>query len=115
VDNPEIVVNLWYLFDELGIIYSLRARADIVSGADEEKLALLRKFSETDYLIAQPFPVPKRLHTTFVGKNSRSKLAVADHRTLMSLGGQRSCSRKFLSSLKSSFPPRRSSRLDRPP
>ncbi len=87
MDNPEIVVNLWYLFDDLGIIYSLRGRAYIVSGTDEEKLAFLRQFSETDYLIAQSFPVPERLRATFVGEDRRSKLAVANHRMVDELGG----------------------------
>ena len=87
MDNPEIVINLWYLFDEQGIIYSLRGRAYIVPGTDEEKLAFLRRLSKTDYLIAQPFPVPERLHATFVGEDSRPKLAVADHRIVDELGG----------------------------
>jgi hypothetical protein len=87
VASPEIIVNLWYVFDELGIIYSLRGRAYISSGTDEEKLAFLRKFAETDYLIAQPFAVPKRLHTTFAAEDSRRTLAVADHRIIDELGG----------------------------
>jgi hypothetical protein len=43
------------------------------SGDDEEKLALLRRFAETDYLIAQPFPVPERFHTTIVEGNNRKR------------------------------------------
>ena len=87
MDNPEIAINLWYLFDEHGIIYSLRGRAYVVAGTDEEKLSFLREFSRTDYLIAHPFPVPDRLHTTFVAEDNRLKLALADHRIIDDLGG----------------------------
>ncbi len=33
------------------------------TGSDEEKLTFLQRFAGVDYLIARPFPVPKRLHT----------------------------------------------------
>jgi len=61
--DSEIIVNLWYVYDDLGVIYSLRGRCYVGSGSDEEKLALLRRFAATDYLIAKPFSVPERLHT----------------------------------------------------
>jgi hypothetical protein len=72
---------------KVGMIYSLRGRCYIGLGTDEEKLAFLRKFAERDYLIAQPFPVAKRFHTTFVNGNSRSTLGVADHGWVDVLGG----------------------------
>lgn len=67
MDQPEIILNLWYLVDEMGIIYSLRARAYMGIGSDSEKLAFLKKLSEIDYLIARPFPIPKRFHISGVG------------------------------------------------
>lgn len=49
-DN-EIILNLRYVHDDNGFIYSLRARCYVGSGADDEKLALLRRFAQTDCLI----------------------------------------------------------------
>ena len=69
-DN-EIILNLWYVHDNNGFIYSLRARCYVGSGADDEKLTLLRRFAQTDYLIAQPFPIPERFHTTIVRETRR--------------------------------------------
>jgi hypothetical protein len=66
MDNPEIIVNLWFVHDDLGAIYSLRGRAFVGTGTDEEKLALLERLSWIDYLIAQPFPIPQQFHTHFV-------------------------------------------------
>ena len=58
MSEPEIILNLWYVCDDLGFIYSLRARAYIGMGSDEEKLAFLKKFSMIDYLIARIFTIP---------------------------------------------------------
>lgn len=63
LENPEIILNLWYVYDDLGYIYSLRGRTYIGYGTDQEKLDLLQHFAENDYLIAKPFPVPTRYHT----------------------------------------------------
>ena len=62
MDKPEIILNLWYVVDDLGVIYSLRARAYLGFGSDDEKLAFLKKFATIDYLIARPFPIPIRFH-----------------------------------------------------
>ena len=75
--DQEIILNLWYLYDELGTIYSLRARAYVGSGSDEEKLELLRTFAPDDYLIAQPFPIPERYHTTITEGGTEQRMAVA--------------------------------------
>ena len=56
--KPEIILNLWYVYDDLGFIYHLRARCYVRSGSDEEKLEFLRRCAETDYMIAQVFPIP---------------------------------------------------------
>ena len=60
--TTEITLNLWYVVDDMGFIYSLRARAYIGRGNDEEKLEQLRKLASTDYLIARIFPIPKKYH-----------------------------------------------------
>ncbi|MBK8943775.1 MAG: hypothetical protein IPM32_00755 [Ignavibacteriae bacterium] len=64
MDDPEIILNLWYVYDELGFIYSLRGRAYIGYGSDKEKLEFLNTFAKTDYLIAKSFPIPERYSTT---------------------------------------------------
>lgn len=58
--QPEIILNLWYVHDDMGFIYSLRARAYLGFGDDQENLTLLQKFAIHDYLIARPFPIPER-------------------------------------------------------
>jgi hypothetical protein len=85
-DN-EIILNLWYVHDDNGFIYSLRARCYVGSGADDEKLTLLRRFAQTDYLIAQPFPIPERFHTTIVEGNTQKKAPVIHLESLEPLGG----------------------------
>ena len=59
-DGPEIILNLWYVVDDLGVIYTLRVRAYIMDGTDETKLEYLRTMANFDYLIARIFSIPKR-------------------------------------------------------
>ena len=37
MENPEIIFNLWFVYDDLGAIYSLRGRAYV--GTGDEVLA----------------------------------------------------------------------------
>lgn len=60
--DREIVLNLWYVRDEEGLIYSLRIKAYVAEGSDEDKLAFLQGRAKLDYLVAEPFEVPKRYH-----------------------------------------------------
>jgi len=62
MEKPEIILNLWYVCDDMGVIYSLRGRAYLGWGTDEEKMSFLQKFAQTDYLIARGFPIPSRFH-----------------------------------------------------
>jgi hypothetical protein len=87
VENAELILNLWYVFDDTGLVYSLRARCYVGSGDDEAKLALLRRFAQIDYLIAQPFPVPERFHTTIVEGNTQKKVPVVHLTSLEPFGG----------------------------
>ena len=68
LNSPEIILNLWSVQDKQGIIYSLRARAYVALGSDEEKLIMLTTFAQTDYLIARSFPIPENFHTTINGE-----------------------------------------------
>jgi hypothetical protein len=86
-DDREIILNLWYVYDDLGMIYSLRGRCYVGSGSDEQKSSFLLRSAATDYLIAQPFPVPERLHTTFPSGDGTQKLPVGDLEAIELIGG----------------------------
>lgn len=73
--NPEIVINLWYVQDREGMIYSLRARAYVGIGSDDDKLELLRRFAPIDYLIARSFPIPEAFHVHFAESGIRMPVA----------------------------------------
>jgi hypothetical protein len=87
VENAELILNLWYVYDDTGHVYSLRARCYVGSGDDEEKLALLRRFAQIDYLIAQPFPVPERFHTTIIEGDTQKKVPVVHLTSVEPFGG----------------------------
>jgi hypothetical protein len=84
LDNIEIMLNLWYIYDDLGAIYSLRARTYIGYGSEKEKLDLLRQLAVNDYLIAQPFPIPEKYH---VFDSNENKLPVFLVQALPTIGG----------------------------
>lgn len=88
--NQEIILNLWYVFDDMGLIYSLRARTYVRAGSDEEKLRFLQEHATTDFLIARPFPVPARLSTEFLEGNGSKKLPVFPMKMLETEGGPHS-------------------------
>jgi hypothetical protein len=46
--STEVVLNLWYVRDDEGVIYSLRAKAYVVDGSEEEKLAFLQARAALD-------------------------------------------------------------------
>jgi transcription initiation factor IIF auxiliary subunit len=79
MSGQEIILNLWFVIDDEGLIYSLRARCYVHSGTDEEKLAFLQSVAETDYLIAQSFEIPERFHTTIYNEHGSDKLPVASY------------------------------------
>lgn len=78
MDDPEIILNLWYVYDDLGFIYSLRGRAYIGYGSDKEKLEFLNTFATTDYLIARSFPIPDRYSTTIHEGDKEKKYPVVN-------------------------------------
>lgn len=43
MDQPEIILNLWYVHHDMGYIYSLRVRCYIGVGNDQEKLRFLQQ------------------------------------------------------------------------
>jgi hypothetical protein len=84
-DGIEICLNLWYVCDEDGLVYSLRARAYVLTGPEHEKLAELQRNASRDYLIATPYPVPDRWHTEVDGE----RMAIVPLRALELYGGPR--------------------------
>ncbi|AVF39992.1 hypothetical protein AL486_09950 [Pandoraea apista] len=62
--NPEVVANLWVYADEDGYIFRLAGKAYVLDGNDEEKLAILRMLSATDFLSAAWVPVPANFSVT---------------------------------------------------
>jgi hypothetical protein len=82
---PEIIFNLWYVHDERGFIYSLRARAYISSGPESEKLTFLRTYADVDYLIAKPFPIPERFHYSVRIEDSTSQNLKVAHESVFAL------------------------------
>ena len=76
MNDFEIILNLWYVYGVDGLIYSLRARAYVHKGNEEQKLEFLQGFAEKDYLIAQPFPIPDCYHMEIITKVCKKKLPV---------------------------------------
>ena len=78
---------MWYVQDPEGVIYSLRARAYVGIGSDDDKIELLRRFAPIDYLIARPFPIPEAFHVHFAESGAKMPVAVAYHKALGLLNG----------------------------
>jgi hypothetical protein len=71
MDNIEVGVNFWYVRDEEGIIYSLRLKSYVLKGIEKEKISFLRDRALLDYLIAEPFSVPKSFHISIGNANKK--------------------------------------------
>jgi hypothetical protein len=81
--EPEIVLNLWFVQDSDGVIFSLRARAYVAFGSDDEKAEMLRRFAGIDYLIARPFPIPEAFHVLLAESHTRMPVAYRQALDLM--------------------------------
>jgi hypothetical protein len=103
MNNPEIIVNLWYVMDERGLIYSLRARCYVGEGTMADKLKLLRRFARTDYLIAQPSPIPERFHTTMSDDERQRKLPLVRRMQLRRLAAFTNFSKKHFANSTSRY------------
>ena len=57
--EPEICLNLWYIFDDSGVCYALRARSYALSGTDAQKLSVLHRLAIDDWRTAALFPIPE--------------------------------------------------------
>lgn len=64
LDNPEVVLNLWAYVDEGGYIQRVAGKAYVLVGTDQQKLAVLRQLSGSDFLSAPWHPVPRNFRIT---------------------------------------------------
>ena len=83
MENREIILNLWHVGDNDGLIYSLRAKPYVFAGTDEEKLSFLQERASLDFLVARPFEIPPDYHTTIEGQ----KMPVFPAKLLQNYGG----------------------------
>jgi len=60
LSTREVILNLWFVQDDEGFIYSLRVKPYVMEGEDSEKLNFLQQRAKLDYLIAESFPGPER-------------------------------------------------------
>jgi len=86
-NNHEIIANLWYILDEDGFIYSLRAKLYVLGGNDDEKLKFLKECATNDYLVAQPFPIPNSYSTKFATSQGEQKIPVLHIASINAVGG----------------------------
>lgn len=97
-EDGEIIWNLWYVTNRT-IISSLRAKAYVASGSDDEKLQFLRKRANHDFHDAQVHPIPDDLKADvrFVdGSTEVTAGKACAHATLEFMGGYRALFREIL-------------------
>jgi len=88
-DEGEVILNLWYVTNGF-IISSLRSKAYVASGTDEEKLTFLRKRANSDFTNAQLHAVPDSLkaEVKLVGESGSASVGrECTHQMLDMLGG----------------------------
>src|SRR5262245_28287964 len=85
MNEPEIILNLWWVHDDAEFIHSLRVRPYVGVGTDDEKLAFLHRFANVDYLVARPFAVPARFHVEFEDEGEFRRIPVASPEVLSTL------------------------------
>jgi len=96
--------NLWYVHGGDGVIYSLRVRAYLATGTEEENLAFLRKLAMTDYLIARPFTIPEAFRVTLKSATGSRRLAVADLNAVQLLGSPIALFEEAIKQMERDFP-----------
>jgi hypothetical protein len=63
--EKEIILNLWYITDESGLIYSLKAKPYVHYGSDELKTNFLKERANLDFEVAKDFYLPENVHVVF--------------------------------------------------
>lgn len=71
--RSELIVNLWAIYDaSVKVIYCLSGKVYAASGADSEKLKILKMLARTDYLTAKRHPVSERFSICGPGGQKRT-------------------------------------------
>jgi len=76
-ESPEVVLNLWAYVDEGGYIPRLAGKSYVMDGKDEDKLALLRALSRTDFLSSEWCKVPSNFKITKPDGGTMTGIAMA--------------------------------------
>lgn len=88
-DEGEVILDLWYVTNGY-IISSLRSKAYVASGSDQEKLAFLQKRANSDFANAQQHPVPDsvKAEIKLVGESGSASVGrECSHQMLEMMGG----------------------------
>lgn len=102
--NREVVINLWYVTDQDGLIYSLRVKAYVDEGTDGQKLGFLQQRALLDYLVAEPFEVPPRFHVRIPSGHDSEVMPVAHVMMLKTLDTPIALFEDALKVIESRFP-----------
>ncbi|NVN92363.1 MAG: hypothetical protein HXX11_17435 [Desulfuromonadales bacterium] len=69
MSTTEMIFNLWAIHDpDDKVVYGLAGRAYYACGTDEEKMALLKQFAVSDFVLATRMPVPERFSVESEGE-----------------------------------------------
>jgi hypothetical protein len=102
--DREVILNLRYVCGEKGTSYSLRVKAYVAEGAEEEKLAFLQDRARLDYLISEPFEIPERFHVNIgLGREAR-KMPVGHIAMLKTLGSPIAIFEDAIKTIEDRFP-----------
>lgn len=88
-EDGEVILNLWYVTDGY-VISSLRSKAYIASGTDQEKLSFLQKRANSDFPDAEVHPVPDSMKAEIklVGESGIASVGrECTHQMLEMMGG----------------------------
>lgn len=80
--QPELIFNLWYVHNDLGIINGLLVREYIVTGTDQDKLNILKDRGKYDWICSRMFDVPEKYHVTSVNPDG-PKIVPFSHTSLL--------------------------------
>lgn len=70
----ELCVNVWYCYSKkTGFINALAGRGYFLSGTDDEKTAVLKSLSVSDYLCVKWQTVPASFHATLVNTDNEDQ------------------------------------------
>lgn len=63
-DAPELIFNLWYVYDESGLIIPLFVKERITTGTDLYKIKMLKERGNVDWVGTREFDIPEKYYCT---------------------------------------------------